>query len=275
MNRARRGLLTALSSFGALALAGCAGGPSGLAIDTSYSARGQDSRAMFLILHYTVGDFASSLKVLTQGPVSSHYLVSDEKPPKVYRLVDENRRAWHAGVSSWKGQSMLNAASIGIEIVNPGLIGTPQDPVFPPFDAAQMDVVVALVQDIVRRHAIRPDRVLAHGEISPQNKIDPGPRFPWKRLADLGLVVWPDAARVAAARPAFELQLPDIAWFQQMLRRHGFEVPQHGLMDEPTRRVISAFQMKFRPAKFDGQPDAETAALLQALVDAAGQAAQP
>ncbi len=270
----RRGL-AALSTLGALALAGCAVGPAGLRIDTSHTAQGQDSRAMYLVLHYTVANFQQSLRVLTRGPVSSHYLVSDETPPKVYRLVDENRRAWHAGVSHWKGHSMLNAASIGIEIVHPGVIELPQGSFYPPFEPAQIDLVVALVQDIVRRHAIRPDRVLGHSDVSPQNKIDPGPRFPWKRLADLGLVLWPDAARAAALRPQYELQLPELAWFQQALRTHGFDVPQHGLMDEPTRRVIAAFQMKYRPARFDGQPDAETAALLQVLIEPSDRARAP
>jgi N-acetylmuramoyl-L-alanine amidase len=271
----RRQGLSAPSAIGALALAGCAVGPAALRIDTRHTAQGQDSRAMFLVLHYTVGNFPSSLHVLTRGPVSSHYLVSDETPPKVYRLVDENRRAWHAGVSHWKGHSMLNAASIGIEIVHPGVIELPQGRFYPPFEPAQMDLVVALVQDIVRRHGIRPDRVLGHSDVSPQNKIDPGPRFPWKRLADLGLVLWPDAERVAALRPQYELELPELAWFQTALRTHGFDVPQHGLMDEPTRRVIAAFQMKYRPARFDGQPDAETAALLQVLIEPSDRARAP
>ena len=270
----RQGLAT-FGALSALALAGCAAGPAGLAIDTSYTARGQDSRAMYLVLHYTVANFKSSLNVLTRGEVSAHYLVSDESPPKIYRLVDENRRAWHAGVSHWKGHSMLNAASIGIEIVHPGVVDLPQGRFFPPFEPAQIDVLVPLVQDIVRRHGIRPDRVLGHSDVSPQNKIDPGPRFPWKRLADLGLVLWPDAARVAAVRPAYTLQLPELAWFQQGLRTHGFDVPQHGLMDEPTRRVIAAFQMKYRPSLFDGQPDAETAALLHVLINLADPAATP
>ena len=270
----RQGLAT-LGALSTLALAGCAAGPAGLAIDTSYTARGQDSRAMYLVLHYTVANFKSSLNVLTRGEVSAHYLVSDESPPKIYRLVDENRRAWHAGLSHWKGHSMLNAASIGIEIVHPGVVDLPQGRFFPPFDPAQIDVLVPLVQDIVRRHGIRPDRVLGHSDVSPQNKIDPGPRFPWKRLADLGLVLWPDAARVAAVRPAYTLQLPELSWFQQGLRTHGFDVPQHGLMDEPTRRVIAAFQMKYRPSLFDGQPDAETAALLHVLINLADPAPAP
>lgn len=248
-----------------LLLAGCASGP---AIDTRHRARGQDSRAQFLILHFTSIDFARSLKVLTEGEVSAHYLLSDEQPPRIYRLVPEDRRAWHAGHSSWKGQTQLNASSIGIEIVNAGDQPGPDGrSTFAPYPPAQIDLLLRLVQDIVSRHQIRPDRVLGHSDIAPQRKVDPGPLFPWQRLADAGLVLWPDAARVAALLPAHQARLPELAWFQQRLATHGFQVPQHGQADEPTRRVLAAFQMKYRPARHDGVPDAETAALLQALVE--------
>ena len=253
-----------LSSLAIVALAaGCAGGPP---IDTTYSSVSQDSRAQYLVIHFTSEDFASSLKVLTQGPVSAHYLVRDD-PPIVYRLVDENRRAYHAGVSSWKGQTQLNAASIGIEIVNLGDRGPPDALTWSDYPKAQIDVVVALVKDIVKRHDIRPDRIVGHSDIAPQRKVDPGPRFPWKRLAEAGLVSWPDAARVSASQAAFEQGLPDIAWFQRMLALHGFAVPQNGELDAATRNVLVAFQMKYRPARFDGEPDAETAALLDSLVN--------
>lgn len=246
-----------------LLLAGCAGGPR---LDTTYTSVSQDSRAQFLVIHFTSEDFASSLKVLTEGPVSAHYLVRDD-PPIVYRLVDENRRAYHAGVSSWKGQTQLNAASIGIEIVNLGDKGAADAPIWYDYPKAQMDVVVALVKDIVKRHQIRPDRIVGHSDIAPQRKVDPGPRFPWKRLADEGLIVWPEANTVAQRLPAFEAQLPDVAWFQQKLEQHGYAVPKNGELDAVTRRVVAAFQMKYRPARFDGTPDAETAALLDLLVD--------
>ena len=253
-----------LSSLAIVALAaGCAGGPP---IDTTYSSVSQDSRAQYLVIHFTSEDFASSLKVLTQGPVSAHYLVRDD-PPIVYRLVDENRRAYHAGVSSWKGQTQLNAASIGIEIVNLGDRGPPDALTWSDYPKAQIDVVVALVKDIVKRHDIRPDRIVGHSDIAPQRKVDPGPRFPWKRLADEGIIPWPDARAVAQRRPPFEAQLPDVAWFQDRLEKHGFAVPKTGELDPATRRVVAAFQMKYRPERFDGTPDAETAALLDVLVN--------
>lgn len=245
-----------------LLLAGCAGGPR---IDTTYTSIGQESRVQFLVIHYTVGDYPSALKILTEGPVSSHYLVRDD-PPIVYRLVDESRLAWHAGVSSWKGYTQLNAASIGIEIVNLAVEGPPETGYWPEFPKAQMDAVVALVKDIVKRHHIRPDRIVAHSDIAPQRKMDPGPKFPWKRLADEGLIPWPDANAVAQRRAGFEAQLPDVLWFQDTLERHGFAVPKTGELDAATRKVVAAFQMKYRPARFDGTPDAETAAILDVLV---------
>ena len=250
-----------LASFlAACLLAGCAAGPP---IDTSYRSVSQDSRVQFLVLHFTSEGFAPSLRMLTQGPVSSHYLVNDD-PPTIYRLVDEDRRAYHAGLSSWKGYTHINASSIGIEIVN---TADRYDPNWAPYPEPQIQAVLALVRDIVRRHDIRPERVVGHSDIAPQRKVDPGPKFPWKRLADEGLIPWPDAARVAQRRPAYEAALPDIAWFQRQLARHGFAVPEHGQLDEATRRVIAAFQMKYRPAAYDGTPDAETAALLDALVN--------
>jgi len=245
-------------------LAACAS--SGPVLDTTYTARSQESRVLFLVLHYTEGDFNSALKVLTQGPVSSHYLVNID-PPTVYRLVDESRTAHHAGVSSWKGYTQLNASSIGIEIVNRAFTGTPDPDNWAEFPKAQMDVVMELVKDIVARHKIRPDRIVGHSDIAPQRKVDPGPRFPWKRLADEGLIPWPDAAKVAERRAGFEAGLPDIEWFQRNLARHGFAVPVNGALDEATVRVLMVFQMKYRPAKFDGMPDAETAAILDVLVD--------
>ena len=255
----------------AAALAGCATPtqtttPGGVPIDTRHTARGQDSRVLFLILHYTVADTPLSIKILTQEEVSSHYLLSDDDKPVIYRLVDENRRAWHSGPSFWKGHGMLNASSIGIEIVHPGFRTLPGGSrEYLPFPKAQIDALIPLVKDIVLRHEIRPERILGHAEVGPSYKEDPGPTFPWKRLADEGIGHWPDAARVAAQRAVFEAALPDVAWFQDAMTRHGYFVPKTGVLDETTRRVLSSFQMRYRPSVYDGQPDAETAALVHVL----------
>lgn len=251
-----------LAALAMLLAAGC----STLPIDTTYTSRNQESRVQFLVIHFTAESFPSALKTLTTGPVSSHYLVNDE-PPTIYRLVDESRRAWHAGASSWQGQTMLNSSSIGIEIVNRGDAITTDPDVFQPYPPAQVEAVLALVRDIVKRHGIRPDRVVGHSDIAPQRKVDPGPLFPWKRLADEGLVAWPKAETVAARLPGYQQTLPDVAWFQDMLAKHGFAVPQNGELDQATVNVLRVFQMKYRPAKYDGMPDAETAAVLDALVN--------
>ena len=257
-------------------------------IDRTYTAVSQDSRAQFLILHYTAGNFESSLKTLTQGPVSSHYLVNQD-PPTIYQLVDETRRAYHAGVSYWKGATQLNASSIGIEIVNLGYRDTPEGRTYFDFPQPQIDAVIALVKKIVKEHSIKPERILAHSDIAPGRKPDPGPRFPWKQFADAGLIIWPDATAVAQRKIGFEQQLPDIVWWQRTLAQHGYAVPQTGApsgaqssepnggqngesngvkrieMDPATTSVIASFQMKYRPANFDGKPDAETAAILDVL----------
>jgi N-acetylmuramoyl-L-alanine amidase len=239
--------------------------PGGVPIDTRFTARGQDSRVMFLIIHYTAGSLPVSLKVLTGDEVSVHYLLSDEEPPVIYRLVDENRRAWHAGVSSWKGHAMLNSSSIGIEIVHPGFRDSAQGREYLPYPKAQIDALIPLVKDIVQRHGIRPDRILGHSDVQPQSKDDPGPTFPWQRLADEGLIPWPDAARVATMRAIFEAAPPEVDWFQDELGRYGYTVPRTGVLDEATQRVLLVFQMRYRPGNYDGLPDAETAALLRVL----------
>lgn len=257
-----RSLRLATALLTAAVLGGCA---TGVKIDKTYTSENQDSRSLFLVLHYTVGNFESSLKQLTQPssrPVSSHYLVSAE-PVRTYQLVDENRRAWHAGPSYWKGHSNLNAASIGIEIVHPGRVknadGTES---YVPYVEAQMDEVLALSIEIVKRHNIKPDRIVGHSDIQPRTKQDPGPFFPWKRFHEAGLIPWPDEAMVAAKKAEFELALPDVKWFQSRLAEHGFAAASSGEFDAYTRDCLAAFQMKYRPAKFDGQMDAETAALL-------------
>lgn len=244
-------------------LGGCAG--PGLRIDHSHTAHSQSSRVRFVVLHYTASDTPQGLKILTEQEVSSHYMIGDGPRPEIYALVDEQRQAGHAGVSSWKTYTHINNSSIGIEIVNPGYRDAPEGRLWYPFGQAQIDALITLLKEIVARHDIRPENILGHSDIAPQRKSDPGPLFPWQRLAAAGLVAWPDAGRVAERRAVCEQQLPDIAWFQARLAQHGYAVPQSGQLDAATRNVIAAFQMKYRQALFDGTPDAETAAILDVL----------
>lgn len=250
------------------ALAGCAAtGPEGLRIDRSIESSSHSSRAQFLVIHYTATNRDHSLQLLSQGKVSSHYLVTDDEPAHVYQLVDESRSAWHAGESQWRGRTFLNASSIGIEIVNAGFTDNPDGTrQWYPFSPSQIDAVTKLVRDITRRHGIAPRDVVAHSDIAPQRKQDPGPLFPWADLAAQGLVRWYDPAAVAAHQVRFSREgVPDVAWFQTQLARIGYEVPRHGMLDQPTRNVIAAFQMRYRPQDIAGQPDLQTAATLAAI----------
>ncbi len=232
-------------------------------IDRSYTSQNQDSRALYIVLHYTVLDWEKSLKVLTTGgQVSAHYLVRDN-PVASYALVDENRRSWHAGASFWAGNTNLNSASIGIEIVNPGYVDGPAGRVYAPFPQAQVDEVIALVRDIQKRHNVRPERIIGHADIAPGRKQDPGPQFPWKQLADAGLIPWPDGPSVMVKTLEHEVAPRDVAWLQERLARIGYNVSRSGQLDAMTKEVITTFQMKYRPRDISGTPDAETAALIE------------
>src|SRR5690606_38136904 len=217
-------------------LAGCAT-PSEptLKIDRSIQAVSQSSLVSFVVLHYTVADTPRSLDILSKQNVSSHYLITDEDPLRVYQLVDESRRAWHAGESQWYGRSDLNAASIGVEIVNPG----PVEGGWAPYSDTQIETLILLLRDVISRHQIHARNVVAHSDIAPQRKQDPGPAFPWKRLAETGIGRWYDESKVAGLKADYQRKgLPPVAVIQEKLRRAGYATPQSGVLDEATRRVL-------------------------------------
>ncbi len=252
--------------FLALALAGCAKAPhSAPAIDTRYRAQGQDSRVQYVILHYTDAPLEPALLILTQQEVSAHYLVSDKDPPVVYRLVDEERRAWHAGQSSWQGATTLNSASIGIEIVNPGQRVAADGVAFAPYPPAQIDLVVRWSGTSSRATASALTACWGTTKC-PAAQDRPRAGLPLAR-ARRG---WPDRLAGAEpgrrAAPALRIRMPEALWFQHTLATIGYAVPDSGSFDTPTRRVIAAFQMKYRPSRYDGEP-AETAALMQVLAE--------
>jgi N-acetylmuramoyl-L-alanine amidase len=252
-------------------LAGCAA--PGPRIDHSLVAKAQSSRVKFIVVHYTVSNLPQSIKILTEQGVSAHYLLTDETAPRAYNLVDETRQANHAGVSNWKNYTLLNSSSIGIEIVNPGFtVDAKGVRTWYPFPQEQIDQLILLLKQLVAKHQVPPENILGHSDIAPGRKQDPGPMFPWFQLAQAGLIVWPDAARVTAVRPQFDAALPDVAWFQKRLAQWGYATPQTGELDQATRNVLISFQMKYRPAIIDGTPDAETAALLDVLTTPAPKA---
>ncbi len=218
----------------------------------------------WVVVHYTAAGPERSLQLLTKTGVSSHYLI-DEK--KIYRLVDENRRAWHAGESQWQGRTWLNSSSIGIEMVHPGYLETESGRHWLAWSEAQIETLLMLLQDILQRHDLGIDSVVGHADIAPQRKVDPGPKFPWHRLARAGLIRWPLQTDIQQQQPRFEHELPAPAWFQQQLEALGYAIEQTGELDQQTRNVLSVVQMKYRPQLFDGEPDAQTAAILWSLVN--------
>lgn len=233
--------------------------------DTSHlTATNHDSRIQFVIVHYTSASLERSLQLLTRGEVSSHYLIGDS-PATIYKLVDENDRAWHAGESEWEGRTWLNSSSIGIEIVNPGYTDSPTGRVWYPYSEEQVQALIVLLKDIVQRNHIDPRHVLGHSDIAPLRKLDPGPMFPWKRLAQEGIGIWPDEALVARQQAMMIDEIPSPAWFQQQLARLGYATPQTGEWDVASHHVLAAFQMHYRPERFDGEPDVQSAAILKVL----------
>jgi len=222
-----------------------------------------------LLLHYT-GMEATALAIerLTEpsGGVSSHYVVDEHG--EILQLVPEARRAWHAGESSWAGATDINSCSVGIEIANPG-----HSYGYPDFPAVQIAAVIALSADIVARHHIRPERVLAHSDVAPHRKRDPGEKFPWRQLFEAGIGAWvppaPLTSATAASGPGHKG--PEIAHLQAALKRYGYGIETTGIYDADTAAVVTAFQRHFRPARVDGCADASTVETLRALL-AAGEA---
>ena len=220
-----------------------------------------------IILHYTGMPTAEGALALLRDPaseVSAHYFVWESG--EIAQLVREEKRAWHAGVGSWGRQTDLNSASIGIEIANPGHAGG-----LPPFPREQIDAVVALCRDIAPRWAIRPERILAHSDIAPARKIDPGEAFPWEVLARAGVGHWTPPAPIVGG-PLFGAaqEGPPIRALQAMLALYGYGVDISGVYDRQTKIVVTAFQRHFRPDRVDGEADASTITTLRALIDALG-----
>lgn len=247
----------------------------GYRVDHSYQSSAQSSRVRHLVLHYTDSDARRSLRTLTGPRVSSHYLVTREATPRIYQLVDESRRAWHAGASAWGSRSNLNDTSIGIEIVNRGPRDTPHGRTWMPYPAAQIDTLIALARDIIERHDIDPVDVVGHADIAPQRKIDPGPRFPWYRLYRAGIGAWPETERVMAYQRRFMTSPPSLTQWQRALAAYGYPVDVTGRFDALTHDTLRAFQMHFRPMCHDGYPDAHSAAILWALLEKYRPEAKP
>jgi N-acetylmuramoyl-L-alanine amidase len=218
-----------------------------------------------LILHYTGMESGAAALARLRDPlseVSAHYLVFEDGG--IVQLVPEARRAWHAGAGAWKGDTDINSRSIGIEIVHPGHAGG-----LPPYPEAQVEAVIALARDILGRWPIPPERVLAHSDIAPERKEDPGETFPWERLAATGLGHWVPPASVRDGRFFAQGDAGQpVEALQAMFALYGYDLPVSGVFDARTRAVVVAFQRHFRQARVDGVADASTITTLRDLIAA-------
>jgi N-acetylmuramoyl-L-alanine amidase len=221
------------------------------------------SRIDILLLHYTgMTTEEEALARLTDpdAKVSSHYFVYEDG--RICQLVPEARRAWHAGASSWKGATDINSRSIGIEIANPGHEYGYRD-----FPDVQIEAAIALCRDIVARHPIRRERVLAHSDVAPTRKNDPGEKFPWDRFAAAGVGLWVEPAPIAPGRTlSANDKGHEVEQLQKQLARYGYDLKVSGLYDDNTRSVVTAFQRHFRPARVDGLADPSTITTLRRLL---------
>ena len=221
-----------------------------------------------IVLHYTgmeSGPAAENWLCNPASQVSSHYLVHEDG--RVVQMVREQDRAWHAGAGSWRGETDVNSRSVGIEIVNGG-----SDFGSPAFPRKQIAAVIELCRGIIARHGIRPERVLGHSDTAPGRKVDPGAKFPWRRLARAGVGSFVEPSRARAGKP---LSAGDsgreVEALQALLALHGYGVEVNGLFDDRTKTVVAAFQLHFRPASVDGVADAATVATLRRLLAASGR----
>jgi N-acetylmuramoyl-L-alanine amidase len=225
----------------------------------NFDQRPGDGRVDMLILHYTGMQTAAAAVDRLCDPaarVSAHYLIDEDGA--VWRLVPEENRAWHAGVSFWRGRTDINGVSIGIELVNPG-----HEFGYRPFPELQMAALEELAQGILARHPIPARHVVGHSDVAPLRKQDPGELFDWPRLARAGIGVWPDFTS-----PAPSSGMDSIGAAQAALVAIGYGSPRSGALDPETAAVVTAFQRHFRPASCEGALDRETGARIAILAAA-------
>jgi len=215
-----------------------------------------------VVLHYTgmtSGEAALARLRDPEAKVSAHYLI--EQDGRVFRLVAEERRAWHAGVSFWRGERDINARSIGVELVNPG-----HEWGYVPFPAPQVDALIGLLDAIRGRWSIADSDIVGHSDVAPDRKTDPGELFPWRRLADAGHGLWVDPPPAPGAEIGEGEQGAAVFALQAGLTRLGYDCPPTGIYDAATGVIVSAFQRHWRADLIDGRADGDTRARLMALL---------
>ncbi len=216
-----------------------------------------------IVLHYTgmVGaDTALERLSAAESEVSAHYFVFEDG--RIVQCVPEMRRAWHAGAAAWGDDSDVNSCSIGIEIANPG-----HEYGYPDFPLRQTAAVIALCRSIIKRHKVPIDRVVAHSDVAPSRKRDPGEKFPWRLLFESGVALWVEPAPVTTESRLVVGESGDaVVTLQTALRRCGYGIEITGEYDTATRDVVTAFQRRFRPARIDGIADTSTMDTLSHLL---------
>lgn len=240
------------------------------------STKSYNNRVRFLVFHYTAGNFASSVNALTGPNVSAHYLVPDITDPsyvkagyteqEVFNLVDESKRAWHAGTSAWGNRNNLNDTSIGVEIVN---LATDDKGkfTFPPYQPQQIAAIEELALNILERYAdITPTQVVGHSDIAIGRKSDPRPMFPWHALYLKGVGAWfDDCTRDHYVQQYNATGIPDNAALLKLFKKYGYDI-SGATAPSGFQQLVRAFQLHFRPTNYDGVMDVQTAANLTALV---------
>ncbi len=235
----------------------------------NHGERKGNQRPDMILLHYTgMPDASVALERLCSpgSEVSSHYVVLEDG--RVIQMVQESRRAWHAGAAFWAGQTDINSCSIGIEIANPG-----HDYGYPDFPSRQIAAVTALCRGIQTRNTIAPVRVLAHSDVAPSRKQDPGEKFPWRTLWDSGVGHWVTPAPITGEGAVLSLgdRGDAVTEMQDALAKYGYGIAVNGTFDSATHDVVKAFQRHFRPERVDGVSDHSTRITLRDLTAQRGR----
>ena len=241
---------------------------------SSYVAIGKNERIQFIVVHYTAIDNAASIKELTTNKVSSHFLVLDEDDNKIYSLVPLEQRAWHAGASAFRGRTNINDTSVGIEIVSDGIakefISDPNP--YHPYDhyvdykPIQIEKTAQIIKYIAEKYNVPARNIVAHSDIAPSRKKDPGAKFPWKELYDkYNIGAWYDEADKQTFMDEEKFKATSIREIKDELRKYGYEINRFDEWDKESKDVVYAFQLHFNPKNATGEMDLETFAILKAL----------
>ena len=241
---------------------------------SSYVATGKNERIQFIVVHYTATDNVGSIKELTSSRVSSHFLILDEDDNKIYSFVPLEQRAWHAGTSSFRGRTNINDTSVGIEIVSDGIAREyrPDPNPYHPYDhyvdykPIQIEKTAQIIKYVAEKYNVPAKNIVAHSDIAPRRKKDPGAKFPWKELYDkYNIGAWYDEADKQTFMDEEKFKATSIREIKDELRKYGYEINRLDEWDKESKDVVYAFQLHFNSKNATGEMDLETFAILKAL----------